>query len=138
MHALVIEDDPLIAILIAEELRELGFRSVHTASTEEEAVISVAQRCPDLVTSDGHLAAGSGMGAVRMIRAFCCVPVICITGDPEGARGWMPGSPILEKPFTHAQFTSAVRKCGFGRETARTICKTQHWNRAGEAATHAP
>jgi DNA-binding response OmpR family regulator len=92
MHALVIEDDALIAMLIADELRELGFTSVHTASTGEEAVISVAGRCPDLVTSDGHLAAGSGMGAVRLIRASCSVPVICITGDPEHARRSMPGA----------------------------------------------
>ena len=57
MHALIIEDDALLAMMIEDELRELGFTSVVTASTEEEAVSSIAMRCPDLVTSDGSLLA---------------------------------------------------------------------------------
>ena len=108
MHALVIEDDAVTAMLIEGELRDLGFTSVDVAATEEEAISAVARRCPDLVTSDGSLLAGSGVGAVRKIRAADAVPVVFITGDPDRARHCVPGAPIVEKPFTISQFVAAV------------------------------
>ena len=108
MHALVIEDDAVIALMIEDELRDLGYSSVDNASTEEEAIEAVARRCPDLVTSDGSLLGGSGVGAVRKIRASCSVPVILITGDPEHARRCVPDAPILAKPFSVSQLVAAV------------------------------
>jgi two-component system, response regulator PdtaR len=108
MHALVIEDDAITAMLIEDELRDFGFTSVDVASTEEEAIHSVAQRCPDLVTSDGSLLSGSGTSAVKRIRKICWTPVIFVTGDAEGARRTLPGVPILEKPFSFTQFIAAV------------------------------
>lgn len=115
MHALVIEDDAVTAMLIEDELRDLGFTSVDLAATEEEAILAVARRCPDLVTSDGSLLTGSGVAAVRKIRASVAVPVVFITGDPERARHCMPTAPILEKPFTVAQIVAAV---GLARSAA--------------------
>ncbi len=110
MHALVIEDDEITAMLIEDELRELGFNSVETASTEEQALAAANRRCPDLITSDGSLTAGSGVSAVRKIRRCCPVPVIFITGDPQAARHAVPEAPILEKPFTMLQFINAIQK----------------------------
>ena len=108
MHALVIEDDAITAMLIEDELREFGFTSVDVASTEEEAIHSVAQRCPDLVTSDGSLLSGNGASAVKRIRNLCTTPVIFVTGDAERARRMLPDVPVLEKPFSLAQFIAAV------------------------------
>lgn len=111
MHALVIEDDAVTAMLIEDELRDLGFSSVDIVSTESEAIAAVAQRCPDLVTSDGSLSmGGSGVAAVRRIRASCDVPVIFITGDPEKARRSVPGAPVVEKPFAISQLVEAVAR----------------------------
>ena len=113
MHALVIEDDAVTAMLIEEELRDLGFTSVDTASTEAEAVEAVARKCPDLVTSDGSLPSGSGIAAVRRIRASLPIPVLFITGDAERVRRVMPGAPVLEKPFAIDQFVHAVERAVF-------------------------
>ena len=110
MHALVIEDDPVIAMMIGEELRDLGYSTVDTASTEREAIEAVGRKCPDLVTSDGSLYAGSGISAVRMIRQSISVPVIFITGDPERARHSLPNAPVLEKPFSVSQLIAAVQQ----------------------------
>lgn len=111
MHALVIEDDAIIAMLIEDELREIGFKSVDVASTEEEAIEAVSRKGPDLVTSDGSLLAGTGVGAVRQIRdVLAAVPVIFITGDPEEARRCLPDVPVLEKPFSLSQLVAAVRQ----------------------------
>lgn len=110
MHALVIEDDAVTAMLIEEELRDFGFGSVDVASTEEEAIQSVTKKCPDLVTSDGSLLSGCGASAVARIRQFRPTPVIFVTGDPERARRCSPGLPVLEKPFSLTQFTAAVKE----------------------------
>lgn len=110
MHALIIEDDPIIAMLIEEELRELGFSSVDCTSTENEAIAAVARTSPDLITSDGSLIAGSGASAVRRIRATFAVPVIFITGDPAKTRDCAPGTCVLEKPFSIEQLVAAVEQ----------------------------
>jgi len=108
MHALIIEDDAVIAMLIEDELRDLGYSTFATVATEHEAIEAVARRCPDLVTSDGSLFSGTGASAVRRIRSTLKVPVIFITGDPEQARHQFPGTPVLEKPFTVSQLVAAV------------------------------
>lgn len=110
MHALVIEDDAITAMLIEDELHDLGFRSVDIAASEEEALAAVARRAPDLVTSDGSLLMGSGVSAVRRIRSSLPVPVVFITGDAALARRSMPNAPVLEKPFTADQFGRAVKQ----------------------------
>jgi CheY-like chemotaxis protein len=110
MHALIIEDDSVTAMLIEDELHDLGYRSVDTAATEAEAIDAVARHCPDLVTSDGSLLSGSGISAVRTIRSTLRVPVVFITGDPESARRGHPGVPVVEKPFTIAQLIDAVEQ----------------------------
>jgi DNA-binding response OmpR family regulator len=109
MHALVIEDDAVIAMFIEDELQSLGFRSVETVSAEKEAIAAVSRRSPDLVTSDGSLLSGSGVGAARAIRKILNMPVIFITGDPQAAHRAMPGAPVLAKPFTLYQLADAVR-----------------------------
>jgi|SoimicmetaTmtHAB_FD_contig_91_176172_length_1203_multi_2_in_0_out_0_1 CheY-like chemotaxis protein len=108
MHALIIEDDAVIAMMIEDELRDLGYSTFATASTEHEAIEAVARRCPDLVTADGPLFSGTGPSAVRRIRSTLKVPVVFITGDPEHARHQFPGTPVLEKPFTVSELIAAV------------------------------
>lgn len=110
MRALVIEDDAIIAMLIEDELRDLGFSSVDVATTEDEAVLAVTRRRPDLVTFHGSLLAGTGAGAVGQIRCSLSVPVIFITADPEAARNCLPDAQVLEKPFTRAQLSAAVEQ----------------------------
>lgn len=114
MHALIIEDDPVTAMLIEDELHDLGFESTEVAGTEDEAVAAVVRRIPDLVTSDGSLLMGSGAGAVRRIRAAFPVPVVFITGDPGAARQAVPNALVLGKPFSAEQFSRAVGQATAG------------------------
>jgi CheY-like chemotaxis protein len=106
MHALVIEDDAITAMMIGDELSHLGYSSVDTATTRAEAMRSVEAKCPDLVTSEDWL----GLEAVRKIRASLSVPVIFITCDPEHARHSIPDAPVLEKPFSILQLVAAVEQ----------------------------
>jgi DNA-binding response OmpR family regulator len=112
MHALIIEDDALSAMLMEDELRDNGFTSCDTAPTEEDAITSVAIRWPDLVISDGSLLGGSGISAVKRIRDSAQVPVIFVTGDPENARRHMPGTPVIGKPFSIYELARAIEQTG--------------------------
>lgn len=110
MHALVIEDMPLTAWMIEEELRELGYSSVATAATEEEAIAAAKAQQPDLITSDGKLEEGSGIAAVLSICAGKSLPVIFITGYRDLATHALPDAIVLEKPISHLQLADAVRR----------------------------
>jgi two-component system, response regulator PdtaR len=108
MHALVIEDNSLIAALIGEELRDLGYASIDFAETEIEAVAASRRCAPDLITSDGALHAGSGISAIRTIWSECAVPVVFITGDSRDIHHFLPTAIVLEKPFSVRQLALAV------------------------------
>ena len=67
MHALIIEDQKLFAMLVEDELRELGYTSFDAADTEDAAIEAAGLRRPDLITADQRLASGLGVSASRAI-----------------------------------------------------------------------
>ena len=54
MHALIIEDECLIAMAIEDALRDCGFTSFDVAVSADEAVAAAARKCPDLITEIGR------------------------------------------------------------------------------------
>jgi DNA-binding response OmpR family regulator len=108
MHALVIEQDMWIALMIEDALRGLGFASIACVSTCEEAVAAARRRRPDLITSAVRLGAGSALDAVREIRAEEPVPVVIVTTTPWEARGKISGAVVLPKPFGQRDLQEAV------------------------------
>ena len=107
-HALIIEDEELIAASIEDALRELGFTSFGVARTEQEAVFFADHQEPDLVTVDETLEEGSGVDAILCICASRPIPVIVITGNPFGIT--LPGVVTLGKPFNAAAFSAAYEQ----------------------------
>jgi CheY-like chemotaxis protein len=100
MHALIIEDESLIAIAIEDALRSCGFTSFDVAVSANEAVTAAAHRCPDLITADVELRPGCGITAVQSICSDRPIPVVFITGSPGQVRIRMPGYALVEKPFS--------------------------------------
>jgi CheY-like chemotaxis protein len=110
MHALIIEDDSLIAMAIEDVLRDCGFTSFDSAVSFEEAVAAARKQCPDLITSDVQLQPGSGIDAVQTICSDRPIPVIFITGRADAARSRMPQCPVLTKPLCASDIRAAVRE----------------------------
>jgi len=110
MHALIIEDDDLIAMAIEEALSDCGFTSFHFAVSLDGAVAAARERCPNLITADVELKPGSGIDAVQSICSDRPIPVIFITARPDAARLRMPQHPVLSKPFRMSQIEAAVRE----------------------------
>jgi CheY-like chemotaxis protein len=109
MHALIIEDEYMVAQLIEDRLRELGFTSFDFAMDEEEAVARAFVRCPNLITSDVQLAKGSGIDAVQRICNEKPTPVLYITGVAAMVRDRCPAAVVIQKPFGRADLCEGVR-----------------------------
>jgi DNA-binding response OmpR family regulator len=110
-HALIIEDLPVIAISIQDELSDLGF-SAAIASTETEAVALAEERCPDLIIADVRLEKGSGIDAVRRICRDRPIAVIFMTGDLDLVESPIGEADLLSKPFTTTALRSSIGTAG--------------------------
>ncbi|WP_119460402.1 response regulator [Rhodospirillaceae bacterium SYSU D60014] len=107
MHALIIEDDLLIALLLEDLLREQGYESFAVAVTEDQAVAAADRAWPDLITADLHLRAGSGIAAVRRICNGRAPAVVYVTGSRPDLDG-VPGAIIVDKPIQETTLRTAV------------------------------
>ncbi len=110
MHALIIEDESLIALVIEDYLRELGFTSFDLAPCPQSAIAAAARRCPDLITSDVQLKPGCGIDTVLIICESTNIPVVFITGNVADVRQRMPECRALTKPFSAQQLSAAVQE----------------------------
>jgi DNA-binding response OmpR family regulator len=109
MHALIIEDEALIALAIEDALRGCGCTSFDFGVSLETAVAAAERRCPDLITADVRLAPGSGIDAVEAICSKKPVPVVFITATGGEVRRRLPQHIIVGKPFAAAHIVEAVR-----------------------------
>jgi DNA-binding response OmpR family regulator len=109
MHALIIEDELLIAMAIEDALRGCGFTSFDVAVSADEAVMAAARKCPDLITADVELRPGCGITAVQSICSENPIPVLFITGSPGKVRMRMPGHALIEKPFDVDHIMEAIK-----------------------------
>jgi DNA-binding response OmpR family regulator len=109
MHALVIEDESLIAMAIEDSLRGCGFTSFDFAISADEALALAKRKCPDLITADVELRPGCGITAVQSICSELSVPVVFITGSPDKVRVRMPDHELIEKPFSSDHVMAAIK-----------------------------
>ena len=110
MHALIIEDESLIALAIEEALRDCGFTSFDIAASAKDGVAAATRRCPDLITADVQLRPGCGIDAVQSVCSDVPIPVVFITGSPIEVRARMPGHVLIEKPFAADHLMAAVKR----------------------------
>lgn len=99
MHALIIEQDLWIILMIEDVLSDLGYTSFSTVSSPEAALASASARCPDLITCDMRLGGQTSIAAVRQICSSRAIPVVFITATPWEVRQAEPAAIIVPKPF---------------------------------------
>jgi putative two-component system response regulator len=78
---LVVEDDPDVRSVITEGLLSLGY-AVRTAASAEDALIALEKAPPDLVLTDVHMGAMSGVDLCARIKGdprWALLPVIIVT-----------------------------------------------------------
>jgi two-component system phosphate regulon response regulator PhoB len=115
-HVLVVEDDPVVADLVAFRLQRLGLQV--TVETDGESGLAAARRLrPDLVVLDWLMPRMDGLEVCRALRgdadpALARTPVLLLTAksqDPDLERGFAAGATdFIAKPFSTRELVSRV------------------------------
>lgn len=108
LRIVLVEDEPLIAILLEDLLQEIGHEVVATTATEADAVAAVRRVKPDLMIVDCNLQEGTGNGVVACILADGFLPHIFMTGDDIRDQRFGPGTIVLRKPFLDTALIAAI------------------------------
>jgi CheY-like chemotaxis protein len=99
-HVLIIEDAPMIAMLLQDLLEEAGATSFAFAATERDAVALAVQQPPSVITSDIRLLEGTGPRAVAQIKSrLGGIPTVFITANPDTCDCGS-SDVVLTKPFS--------------------------------------
>lgn len=111
MHVLLVEDDPLIGLNTAEELRCAGHRVSGPADNEAEAEALVQQEKPDLALVDINLAGDQeGVRLARRLHNRFGVRCLFVTGEAGPARANSDVAVgLLQKPYDPADLVTCVR-----------------------------
>jgi CheY-like chemotaxis protein len=102
VSVLIIEDEPVISMDLANIVEEMGHEVCATATTRREAVAAAKATRPGLVLADIQLADNSsGIDAVNEILSQIVAPVIFITAYPERLLTGERPEPtfLVTKPF---------------------------------------
>jgi CheY-like chemotaxis protein len=113
LRVLVVEDDVMIAILLAELLTDMG-HVCSIESTEAGAVATAARWRPQLVIVDVKLGAGSGVAAVEAITRHerAPTPHVFISADISAVCGGQSGRGRHSEAVSRTGLGSGDAPCG--------------------------
>lgn len=109
-NILIIEDDELIAEVLAEMVVDMGHSVSGIAETEKKAIALAAQTQPDFLICDVTLEEGSGLAAADAICARQPVPHLFASGDIARVKAARPQAVVLEKPFRQGDVAAAIER----------------------------
>ena len=115
MRILVVEDEPLLAMLLEESLAELGHEMVGCAASIDQAMLimdeaGIAGNALDFALLDYTLADEATSAPVAMRLSDDGIPFVYLTGHRSlPVSGDIPVAPLLTKPFTLDQLEMALR-----------------------------
>lgn len=108
LRILIMEDEPVLAMLLAQVLEEMGHTICGNVDTEAAAVAAAARCEPEMMIIDGRLRRGSGHAALDVILRNGFVPHIFVTGDDASLRSLRPKAIIIRKPFQETDLVEAM------------------------------
>jgi CheY-like chemotaxis protein len=109
LRVLIVEDNRIIADLLAELIEAIGHEVCGIESGERAAVAEACRLKPDLMIVDAHLQDGDGIGAVEAITRDCLVPHIFVSGDASRVRLLKPKATVLQKPYFELDLLLAIK-----------------------------
>jgi DNA-binding response OmpR family regulator len=114
-RALIVDDDPMIAIGLEKQMHELGFDTCDLAADGQDAFLRAMSDRPDVVLMDVNLDGGrEGIEVARLLREACDVPIVFVTGYTDRNTATrihkvVPGAPVLGKPIWGERLADAVK-----------------------------
>jgi CheY-like chemotaxis protein len=128
LTVLIVEDQLVVALDMAEAVTELGCRAIGPARSAEAAVAMARRERPDLILMDVTLTTElTGVDAAAVILQELGLPIVFVTADAarflmsSESRAFRVG--LVEKPFTPRQLHLAILDLLAERpETAERLC----------------
>ena len=110
LRVLVVEDDALIGMLLAELLAGMGHDVCAVEATEARAVAAAIRCRPQLMIVDALLGDGSGLAAVDEILSTMPIPHVFVSGDISSVEVLRPDAVVIRKPFREAELSRAMKR----------------------------
>jgi CheY-like chemotaxis protein len=110
LRTLVVEDDAMIGLLLAETLESLGHTVCAVESNVANAVAAASHWRPDLMIVDVGLSEASGVAAVKEIVRIKFVPHVFVTGDAVRGTPLGPETVLIQKPFRVSDLERAIQE----------------------------
>ncbi len=108
-RVLIIEDDDIVADLLAIYVSDLGYTNVLRASTESGAVAATAEFAPDLILADVRLGeGGDGINAVRLANKKTGTALVYITSHPQLTRDESKAVTLPKADLTGDRLAQAI------------------------------
>jgi CheY-like chemotaxis protein len=108
-RVLIVEDQPLISIMIEEMAASLGWEAA-CAYTSEQALKDIEATQPALAVLDVNLGATTSAAVAVECRARR-IPIVIATGLAlDEVPDECGGAPVLAKPFSEVEFAQAVQQ----------------------------
>lgn len=116
IRILLVEDEVLIGMFVASQLKKLGYTVLQQATTGEKAIQSAKENSPDIIVMDIRLAGEmDGIDAAAAIQSESDIPIIFVTGyddkaTKERAAKLHPRG-FLDKPLEIGKLKSTIEAC---------------------------
>jgi two-component system, response regulator PdtaR len=110
LRVLVVEDEILIGMLLADALGAMGYDVCAIEATETGAVAAAARCKPDLMIVDARLGDGSGVSAVEEILRTGWIPHVFISGETATIQALRPDAIVIQKPFRDMDLNRAIQR----------------------------
>ena len=111
---LVVDDEFLLAVLLADALEEEG-HCVEIAANGQAALLQISKKKPDLVITDFMMPIMTGLELARAIREdpyVADLPVILVSGAQGAKAREHPGlfDVVYDKPYRHEALLEEVER----------------------------
>lgn len=108
---LIVEDEPLIAMMLQDYMDILGFEVVGVVECVADALGAVESLSFDMAVLDVNLMNGEKSDAVAVELARRGIPFIMSSGDARAPGPWQ-GRPMLSKPYMLSDVERIVASLG--------------------------
>lgn len=106
---LVVEDEPLIAMMLEDFLAALGKRLIGPCDSVQSALATIADERPDAAILDINLSGGEKSWSVADALAAAGIPFILSSGGAEAVPAYAD-RPRLIKPYTMETVEKALEQ----------------------------
>jgi CheY-like chemotaxis protein len=111
---LIVEDEALLRLVIADELRDAGFAVIEAGNGGDAIEMLEKRPSVDLLFTDIRMpGALSGWDVAERARGVCPnIPVIYATGFSDDEPRVVPGGRLFKKPYKASAIIDAAREMG--------------------------